>query len=126
MPRSDLLSLAGLSALSGLVGLRVLSVQLGPEDSDDEGEGDVSPADALATLARSHPALEEVRTGCVSVARGQGWRDQPAGPPVDGWLGGGVQPNQRPIEDPEDAEEGGASPADALGALATGAQPPGA
>jgi hypothetical protein len=66
-PRSDLLSLAGLSALSALVGLRVLRVQSGPVNID---EGGVSPSDALATLARSHPALEEVRAGCVCVARG--------------------------------------------------------
>jgi hypothetical protein len=67
VPCNQVLSLAGLSALSGLAGLRVLDVQLW--DLEGEGEGNVAPADALAVLARSHPALEEVRAGCVCAAR---------------------------------------------------------
>jgi hypothetical protein len=46
-----------LSALSGLRGLRVLRLEL---ELTYDGHN-ASPADALATLARSHPALEEVR-----------------------------------------------------------------
>ncbi len=63
-PRSLLLD--GLPALSGLSGLRVLKVELSFATVGEERM--LSPADALATLARSHPALEKVRLAGVGGA----------------------------------------------------------
>ncbi len=59
-PRSILLR--RLPSLSGLRGLRVLRVNLEEAEGGEEDlEAGVLPAGVLATLARSHPALEAVR-----------------------------------------------------------------
>ncbi len=96
MPHDEVLG--QLAALSGLAGLRVLRLELGPEDfNSEEGKGEVSAADALAVLARSHPALEEVRTMCVLVARGNGWGTSLRCLGLTAGLKAGCS-HQRPIE----------------------------
>jgi hypothetical protein len=71
-----------LSALSGLRGLRVLRLELKPpyHEAGLAGAPKASPADALATLARSHPALEKVR--CLL---GGGLRGHPPEAGTDCW-----------------------------------------
>ncbi len=59
-----------LSALSGLRGLRVLRLELEPAEYETDDGHKASPADALATLGRSHPALEEVRLPALRGAEG--------------------------------------------------------